>query len=263
MRVKFSAFVLLTVMISAVVSVFLPSDLGFSADGYSTLQLPSSAHLLGTDSSGHDLFFALIKGSLTSVILSLSTLSLCFVVIFLLCMMISVSPKRLQDFAFALLDTLIAFPTLIIAMLLSAVFGGSLQAVVISCSIAYSVNTVRILSNEIRKILATDYVLSAVTIGESKSAIFIRHVFPSLLSLLIVQLSYAASSVLLAEAGLTYLGYGAPQNTASWGHVLSDSASFIRTAPITLLFPGLLIMLTVLSINVLGDWWSRRVIGAE
>jgi peptide/nickel transport system permease protein len=247
------------VALSAVVSLFLPSDFGFSADGYSTLQLPSSAHLLGTDSSGHDLFFALIKGSLTSAILCISTLLLCFVVVFLLCMLISVAPKRLQDLILAFLDTMIAFPTLIIAMLIAAVAGGSLFVVVIACSVAYSVNATRVLSNEVRKILATDYVTSAVTTGESKPSIFVRHVFPSLLPLLIVQLSYATSSVLLAEAGLTYLGYGAPQNTASWGHVLSDSASFIRTAPITLLFPGLLITITVLSINVVGDWVAGKV----
>jgi peptide/nickel transport system permease protein len=152
-----------------------------------------------------------------------------------------------------LIDVLIAFPTLLIAMMFAATFGGSVTVVVIAVGIGFGVSIGRVLRAEIRQVAQTDFVTAARASGVSRFTMLRRHILPNISSVFIVQISLVMGLSVLAEAGLSYLGFGAPPSMPSWGLMLAETQTFISVHPLSVLWPGLAITLTVLAFNVLGD----------
>jgi peptide/nickel transport system permease protein len=229
-----------------VVSLFWTPYSTDVADGYNILKERSSSHIMGTSASGKDMFSLILAGCKTTVfICTITTLLTAFLGI-LLAFSCHFSAVRI------VVDIFIAVPTIIVAMVLAASLGGSLFCVVASCSFSYSMVLARILHPEITRFEGSDLVKSLRALGCSKLRVVVNHILPNLLGVLFVQLTTVAATVILAEAGLTYLGYGAPLGVPTWGEALRSSSELIRVAPASVIWPGIFITLTSFSLISLG-----------
>ena len=241
------------VLLSAVVSLFWTPQPLLATDTSAGWLGPSATHLLGTDQIGRDVFSWLLAGSRTTVVVVVAATALTALIGFPLGALSALLPARLSEPLVVLIDILVAFPVLLVAMLLSAPFGGSLGVVVVAVGFGAGVNVARVTRPEILRVSQSDYMLAARASGVGTVSGLLQHVAPNVGPVAIVQLSQAAGTAILAEAGLTFLGYGAPSSTPSWGRSLSDAQSFIGVAPASVVWPGLAIALTVLALNLLGD----------
>ncbi|WP_082486268.1 ABC transporter permease [Frigoribacterium sp. Leaf186] len=241
------------VVVSAVVSRFWTPLDPFDTDPYSAWLTPSPGHPFGTDSVGRDIFSYVFAATGTTVVVAVASGVVATVVGVGLAALGSLTARWVRESVAVLIDVLVAFPTLLIAMALAAAFGGSLTVVVVAVGIGYGVSIARVSRSEIRQVARTDYVLAARANGLGTGAVLRRHLLPNVAPVFVVQLSLSMATSVLAEAGLSFLGYGAPADTASWGRLLSDLQKFIGIHPGSVVWPGLAITLTVLALNLLGD----------
>ncbi len=232
--------------------VWTPYSLSVT-DGYNVWSTPSSSHVLGTDGSGSDILSWLMAGSATELAIVIGVVLLT-TVWGLLGIAASVNFNRsVSRVAVIAIDMLIAIPTVVIALVLGASLGASVAVIIVACSFAYGLNLMRVVRSTAREAASSSYVTAARWSGVSEPRIFFTHIVPSIAPMMAVQLSASAGTSILAEAGLTYLGVGVPNGVASWGYSLSTSAQFISVYPLTVLWPGLVIVLAVLALNLLGD----------
>jgi len=224
-----------------------------AADPYHRFQPPSAEHWLGTDTSGRDILSRLIVGARTTVIVAFLSAVVAAVVGTLFAVLGSLTHRLVREGITVIIDVLIAFPTVLMAMMLAAVFGGSTAVVIAAVGITYGVIMGRVARSELRRVAASDYVLAARASGVGPGRILLRHLLPNVAPIFIVQLSLAAGLATLAEAALSYLGYGAPPGVPSWGRMLSETQQYIAVQPLSVLWPGLVILFTVLGFNLLGD----------
>ncbi|MDR2348485.1 MAG: ABC transporter permease [Bifidobacteriaceae bacterium] len=250
---RFAVVALAALMVAAGLSLFyLPHPL-LQTDTSARWQGPSLDHLLGTDSIGRDIFSWLLAGSRTTVAVIIASTAAAALVGFPLAALTALLRPRLAEPAITLVDILIAFPTLLLAMLLAVPFGGSLALVVVAVGFTSGLRIARVTRPEIARVWGSDYLLAAKAAGASSPRRFIQHVLPNVAPIALVQLSLAAGLAILAEAGLTYLGYGAPPAVPSWGRSLAASQQYVQVAPLSVIWPGLAIAVTVLALGLLGD----------
>lgn len=249
----FAIVVLGAVLLAALISLFwIPIDPS-SADITRAWLPPSLDHLLGTDGSGRDTLSRLIAGSRVTVVVALSAGVLAGAVGLAIALLGALGRKWLREPVAVLIDVLIAFPTLLLAMMLASVFGGSLSIVIVAVGIGFGVSIGRVLRAEIRQVASADFVTAARASGASRASILRRHILPNIAPVFIVQLSLIMGLAVLAEAGLSYLGFGAPPSMPSWGRMLAETQTYIGVHPLSVVWPGLAITVTVLAFNLLGD----------
>lgn len=249
----FAAVVLgLLVVLAAVSLVWTPQD-PFRADPFHQWEPPSPAHWFGTDASGRDIASYLLAGTRTTVLVAVGSGVIASLVGIVLTAVGSLTARWVREGTAVLLDILVAFPTLLTAMLLTAVAGGSLGVVVVSVGLSFGVTIARVARGEIRRIARSDYVTAARASGVGGAGVLFRHLVPNAAPLFTVQLSLAMATAVLAEAGLSYLGYGAGSDTASWGTMLADLQKYIGVHPWSATWPGAAIALVVAALSLLGD----------
>jgi peptide/nickel transport system permease protein len=214
---------------------------------------PGWPHLLGTDGSGRDILSLLMAGARTTVWVALGAGVVATLIGILLAALGALTARWLRETVAVLVDILIAFPVLLIAMMISSVWGGSLWVVIVSVGIGFGVNIARVTRPELRRVLHSDFVLAGRASGLTPFQNLWRHLLPNVAPVFIVQLSWGMAVAVLAEAGLSYLGFGAPLTEPSWGLLLKDLQTYISVHPLTVVWPGLAITLTVLGLNLLGD----------
>ena len=215
--------------------------------------LPGLPHLLGTDGSGRDILSLLMAGSRTTVVVAIGAGVIATVIGVALAALGALTARWMRESVAVFVDILIAFPVLIIAMMISAVWGGSLGVVIWSVGIGFGVNIARVTRPELRRVLHSDFVLAGRASGLSPLQNLWRHLLPNVAPVFIVQLSWGMAVAVLAEAGLSYLGFGAPVTEPSWGLLLAELQQYITVYPLSVLWPGLAITFTVLGLNLLGD----------
>lgn len=242
-------FVALTALLSL---VWLPADPN-TANAHAAWLPPSAEHWLGTDGSGRDLAARLIAGSRVTVIVVLGSALVASVFGMLLALPAGLGPRWVREPLATLIDVLIAFPTLLLAIMLAAVFGGGIAIVIIAVGVGYGVSLARVVRAEIRQVAAEDYVLAARAAGLTRGRILRTHLLPNIAPVFIVQLSQAMGLAILAEVGLSYLGFGAPPNVPSWGLMLAETQAYLSVFPLIVVWPGLAITATVLAFFLLGD----------
>lgn len=250
---SFALIVLSLVLLSALVSLaWTPYDPSESIIQRSWLS-PSAAHLLGTDGSGRDTLSRLMAGAQVTVLVAVGAAVFSSLLGVTIALAGALGRTWLRDPVAVIIDVLIAFPTLLIAMMLAATFGGSVAIVIIAVGIGFGVSIGRVMRAEIRQVAGADFVTAARASGVSHARLLFRHILPNVSSVFLVQISLVMGLAVLAEAGLSYLGFGAPPSTPSWGRMLAETQTFIGVHPLSVLWPGLMITLTVLAFNVLGD----------
>ncbi|MGK3953512.1 ABC transporter permease [Microbacterium sp. I2] len=214
---------------------------------------PGWPHLLGTDASGRDILSLLMAGARTTVLVAVGSGVVATILGVALAALGALTARWLRESVAVLVDILIAFPVLVIAMMISAVWGGSLGVVIWSVGIGFGVNIARVTRPELRRVLHSDFVLAGRASGLTPAQNLVRHLLPNVAPVFIVQLSWSMAVAVLAEAGLSYLGFGAPVTEPSWGLLLAELQQFITVHPLSVVWPGLAITLTVLGLNLLGD----------
>jgi peptide/nickel transport system permease protein len=250
---RFGLIVVGVVLTTAIVAVFWtpfdPQQVEIS-DRWAP---PGWPHLLGTDASGRDILSLLMAGARTTVLVAVGAGLVATVIGIALAALGALTARWLRESVAVLVDILIAFPVLIIAMMISAVWGGSLWIVVWSVGIGFGVNIARVTRPELRRVLHSEFVLAGRASGLTPAQNLVRHLLPNVAPVFIVQLSWGMAVAVLAEAGLSYLGFGAPVTEPSWGLLLAELQRFITVHPLSVIWPGLAITLTVLGLNLLGD----------
>ena len=234
--------------LAPILAPFDPNEMEFDM-----MSEPSSEHLLGTDDLGRDLLSRIIYGTRTSLLVGFSTVALALVFGVVLGLLAGYFGGWFDTIIMRYIDLQWAFPNFIIAVYLVAVFGTGLLNVIVAISLAFVDDFARIARSMILSIKEEQYVAAARTVGASDARIIFRHILPNALAPIIVQATVSVSYAILGEASLSFLGLGVTSDTPTWGLILADVRSFISRAWWMGVFPGLAIMLTVLSINFLGD----------
>lgn len=214
---------------------------------------PSLAFPLGTDDLGRDLLSRVIHGTQISLLVGVSTVAIALVFGVALGLLAGYYGGWIDFIIMRYIDLQWAFPNFIIAVYLVAVFGAGLLNIIIAISLAFLDDFARIARSMVLITKHEQYVDAARVSGASDSRIMWRHILPNSVAPIIVQATVSVSYAILGEASLSFLGLGVEADTPTWGLILADGRSFISRAWWLGLFPGLAIMLTVLSINFLGD----------
>ena len=250
---RFSIIVIIAVVVTAIVSLFWTPFDPQKVDIAGRWATPNWPHLLGTDGSGRDILSLVMAGARTTVLVAVGAGIVATVIGISLAALGALTARWVRESVAVFVDILIAFPVLIIAMMISAVWGGSLWVVIWSVGIGFGVNIARVTRPELRRVLRSDFVLAGRASGLTPAQNLLRHLLPNVAPVFIVQLSWAMAVAVLAEAGLSYLGFGAPITQPSWGLLLAGLQQFITVYPLSVIPPGLAITITVLGLNLFGD----------
>ena len=245
--------IIVGLLVVAGVSLFWTPQNPFDVDPFHQWQGPSWRHLFGTTGSGQDIFSYLFAGARTTVAVAFLSAVIAAVVGIGLAVLGSLTARWVRESVAVLIDILIAFPVLLIAIMLAAVFGSSIVTLVVAVGIGFGVNIARVSRGEIRRAARSDYVLAAQASGSGPWRILVSHLLPNIAPVFIVQLSLSAAVAVLSEAGLSFLGYGVSSSTPSWGRMLSILQNYVTVYPATRPSPGLAITITVLGFNLFGD----------
>ncbi|PID96762.1 MAG: peptide ABC transporter permease [Actinomycetales bacterium] len=246
------AIVLMIMVVALLSLVWTPHDIGI-IDADSTLETSSWEHWLGTDKYGRDVLTRIMVGSQTTLLVGIVAVGVATLIGVPAGILAAMLPRWWGELLMRGNDVLLAFPALLLAIMLTAVRGQGVVTAMIAIGIASAPSFARVVRSGAIGVMKTEYVLAARCAGRRPLAIALRHVLPNVSSLIIVQASIAFAIAVLAEAALSYLGLGAPPGTPSWGRMLQEGQVLIYVAPRLEVFPGVAIALAVLGFNLLGD----------
>ncbi|MVO15510.1 ABC transporter permease [Parasedimentitalea huanghaiensis] len=245
-----SALVLLA---AAVSFVWTPFD-HTAMDIPSKLQTPNVIHWLGTDHFGRDIFSMIMVGARTSIAVALVAVGIGMSIGVPLGLAAAArSGNWLDELIMRGNDLVFAFPSLVIAILITAIFGAGAVNAIIAIGIFNIPVFARITRGAALSLWQREFILAARVAGKNAARISAEHILPNVANLLIVQGTIQFSLGILAEAGLSYVGLGAQPPTPSWGRMLADAQTMVSFAPHLALIPGTAIILTVLGLNLMGD----------
>ena len=252
-RLAFSGLVILAAitLIGLLAPVLAPHD-PYEIRAVDRLKPPGGEYWLGADRLGRDVFSRLVYGARISLGVGLATVLVCGL-FGILIGLVSGFYRRLDNVLMRVMDAFMAFPSILLALGIMAVLGADIKNTVIALSIVYIPRIARVVRSAVLGVREADYVLAGRAIGIGDLRIMTRHVLPNCMAPIIVQGTFIFAYAVIAEASLSFLGVGSSPEVPSWGNMLNDSRQFLQRAPFLALFPGLAIMLTVLSLNLLGD----------
>ncbi len=225
----------------------------YEMDIASKLQPPSAAHWLGTDAYGRDVASLLLVGARASILVGVIAVGIGLVVGTALGLLAAARRGWLEEAIMRLTDFSLAFPAILSAIMLTAVFGAGIVNAIIAIGI-YNIPTfARITRASANAIWSREYVAAARACGKGTFAITMQHVLPNISAVLIVQITIRFAIAILAEAALSYLGLGTQPPQPSWGRMLTEAQTLMYQAPLLAVWPGMAIVLAVLGLNLLGD----------
>lgn len=217
------------------------------------LQPPSAAHWLGTDDLGRDIMARIIYGARISLQIGLISVGIALITGSLIGLVAGYAGGKTDELLMRGIDIVLAFPSILLAILIVAILGPSLTNAMIAIGIVNVPLYARLLRSTTLQVRNQEFIEAAHAMGASHTRIVFLHILPNCLSPLIVQGTLGIGAAILEAAGLSFLGLGAQPPTPEWGTMLSQAKDFIRTAPWTLMFPGLAITAVVIAFNLMGD----------
>jgi len=245
-----AVLMLVMVLVSALAPV-LASDPGHM-DVARRLSAPGRAHWFGTDDVGRDVWSRVVYGARLSLLVGAAVVGLSFA-IGVVCGLAAGYYRRLDNIIMRVMDGLMAFPAIVLAIALMAALGSSVVNVIVAIGVVNAPRVARVVRGSVLVIRETSYVEAARALGASDGVMIVRHVLPNCLSPVIVQGSFVFAAAVLTEAALSFLGVGVPPYVPSWGVILAEGRLYIQQAPWLVIYPGVAIMLTIFGLNLFGD----------
>jgi peptide/nickel transport system permease protein len=247
---------LILVIGSIVMAVFAPIIAPYDPNEQNLSQRlaqPSSAHLLGTDNVGRDTFSRIVYGARTSLLVALGSLALALFIGVTLGLIAGYYGGWINSIIMRFIDALMAFPAILLAMVIAGMLGGGVLNIVVAIGISIMSNFARLTCGQVLSVKENDYITAAHSIGIKDFLVMFKHILPNSFPPIIVQISLMIGHAILAEAGLSFLGVGIKPPTATWGAMISDGYKYLITNPILSIAPGFACMLCVFGFNMIGD----------
>jgi len=216
------------------------------------LQPPDAIHTLGTDNHGRDMLSRIVFGARLSLLIGFGV-SVLTVTVGTGIGLLSGYFGRFDSIVMRVMDGLMAFPGVILAIAIMAAVGPRVENVIFSLTVVYTPRLARVIRSAVLTLRELQYVEAAHAIGVGTPRILLRHILPNCLGILTVQATFIFADAVLGEASLSFLGAGVPPEIPSWGSMLGDARQYLARAPWTMLAPGAALMLVVLGLNLLGD----------
>lgn len=246
--------VLILLIILAAVFAPLVAPYGYAEqDLVNRLKAPSAAHILGTDELGRDVLSRLIYGARLSMVIGIVPTTISMIIGIILGLIAGFCGGKVDYCIMRLCDIVLAFPSLLLAMVVMYTLGASIFNIFIALSLINWAGVARVVRSETLSLKESEYVEAARSIGVKKPVIMIRHILPNCVPSLIVLFTLNVPSAILSESSLSFLGIGAQAPAASWGLMVTNGKQFLFTQPWLSLAPAVAIMIVVLAFNFLGD----------
>ncbi|WP_421358250.1 ABC transporter permease [Agrobacterium rosae] len=246
------------IVFGPMISPYSPTKL----DVLHKLAAPSFEHWLGTDAFGRDIFTRIMYGGRATLAIGVGVVAIAFAVGVTIGMLAGFLGGWFDSIAMRIVDAILAFPALVLAIALAAAFGPSLENAMLAVAITLAPQFARVARSQALSISVKPYVEAAVSLGLPTPRILFRYIFVNGLGPLLVQSTLALGSAILQTASLGFLGLGAQPPMAEWGADVSANLQYVRSAAWVALAPGMAILLAVLSFNVIGDsladWFNPR-----
>jgi peptide/nickel transport system permease protein/oligopeptide transport system permease protein len=253
---KLAAISLIIILIFCIYAIFAPYLAPHDPilqDYENVRAVPSSEHLLGTDELGRDVFSRIIYGARISLVIGLVPTSISMVIGTILGLMAGFLGKKVDFVIMRLADIMLAFPSLLLAMVVMYTLGSSLVNIFIALSVVSWAGTARVVRSQTLSLKEKEFVEAARSIGVKKSIIMLRHILPNCLPSLIVLFTMNIPGSILSESSLSFLGIGAQPPTSSWGLMVVNGKQWLFSEPWIAIAPGVAILIIVLAFNFLGD----------
>ena len=242
-------FIFLLAILAPFIRPYNPMEMNLSR----LLEAPSLKHPFGLDENGIDIFSQILYGARVSLLVSFVVVFINLLVGLILGSISAWFGAFTDQVLMRLVDIISAFPRFLLALAILAMMGSSVFNLILALCLSGWAGFARLVRAEILHLKKEEYVLSALSSGASAIRILIRHIWPNLLGLLLVQAAFSLVAVVIAEAGLSFLGLGIPSEIPSWGRLLSSGRQVLAEAPHVSLFPGLALFSLVLSFQLCGD----------
>ena len=254
-----AAILLILLVLTAIVGPYLAPQDPLAMDLDSLKQPPSKAHLLGTDSKGRDIFSRIVYGTRISLAVGIiaSALSLCIGIFFGL--IAGYFGGRTDIILSQIFDIFLAFPSLLLAIGISAVMPPGLVSAMLAITLVGWAGFARLVRGLALSLKEQTYVEASRALGARPARILYKHILPNALPLILVAGSLRVGGFILLEAALSFLGLGVQPPTPTWGSMISLNRAYINSAPWMVIFPGLAISITVISFNILGDFLRDKL----
>jgi peptide/nickel transport system permease protein len=246
------AVVLLAMIAIAVFAPWLGTTDPLALSPIRRLKPPSAQYWFGTDMIGRDVYSRVLYGARVSLAVGLAVAVLATVV-GLAIGLVTGYLRWLDAVMMRVMDGLMSIPSVLLAIALISLTKASLQNVIVAIAITEVPRVVRLVRSLVLTLREQPYVEAAIASGTGTAAILVRHILPNTVAPLLVQATYICASAMITEAILSFIGAGTPPNIPSWGNIMAEARSLIQVAGTILLFPGLFLSATVLSVNLLGD----------
>ncbi len=249
----------LAALLAAVAAPWLSAHDPLLADFAATLKPPGTpGHPLGTDQLGRDLLSRVLHGARLALFIGLCTAVLTAIAGGLLGLVAGFVERWPAAVLMRLADVQLSFPFILLALTINAIVGLGLRNIILSLSAAGWVVYARVVRSEVLSVKQRDFVHAAAALGVGRARLLFRHVLPNVAPSIIVVASLQFSQFIVAEAAISFLGFGIQPPTPAWGSMLSESRDFLYVAWWLAAFPGAALALTALGVNLLGDWLRDR-----
>jgi peptide/nickel transport system permease protein len=249
----FGAVVLLAALVVALAAPLVAPHDPLKQNLANALSGPSRAHLLGTDNVGRDVLSRVVWGTRVSLLAGFVSVTLALLAGGMIGLAAGYTAGRVDGLLMRLMDAVLSFPALVLALALGAVLGAGLTGVLIALAVVYTPTFARLMRGQVLAITAREYVDAARALGATGWRVAWHHVLPNATAPMVVQASLSVAFAILAEASLSFLGLGIQPPAASWGSMINAGRGYLQQAPWIVFGPGAALFVTVIGLNFVGD----------
>lgn len=244
---------LIIFLLTILAGVIVPYEKALEMNLADRLQAPSWKHLFGTDNYGREIFARVLHGAQRSLLVGIGAVIVGITVGGILGSIAGFVGGWVDQLIMRIVDTIVCIPFMLLVLTIVVALGPSLVNVLIALTISYMPVYVRLIRSSVLTVVGADYIEAARSCGTPMPYIILKHVLPNAIGPIIVQATMTVGTMIINAAGTSFLGMGIQPPTPEWGAMLSEAKNFMLDAPYMVIFPGMAIALTALSLNLMGD----------